>query len=255
MKLEISLPLEGDLIQRANVDATPAKQLVISNVEHYTDAAAILKRVKGNLKNLIDERKALSIPIDQAKKAVMDAYRPATELLEQAEAAIKNAIVKFEAEQERLRKIEEDRLRESQRKEQQRLIESARQAEAIAKAKADKLIKEAEEARAAQDFARADKLTDRATRAIETAEIRSEDLLVKAETMPVAIVAKSYARPKGLSTTPLWYARVTDIDKVPRAYMIANMDALNGVAKATKGSIKIEGIEFYEETSMRSGRA
>ena len=254
-RLDISLPFEGDLIQRANADATPAKQLVISTVEHYTDAAAILKRVKGNLKSLVDERKALTLPVDGVKKAIMDAYRPATELLEQAEVAIKKAIATFEAEQERLRKAEEERLREIQRKEQQRLLAAAKKAEEEARAKETELKRQAEEARAASDFAKAEKLAAKAEAVVIAAEMKSENLMVQAETMPTAIVADSYRRPSGLSSSVIWKARVTNIDLVPRSYLIANQAALDGVAKATKGEIKIDGVEFYSETSMRSGRA
>ena len=118
MKLEIApVPEPKELIALAEVDAKPAREMILTTVAHYADAAAMLKRVKSALTDITNQRRALTAPIDEFKKTIMDLYRPATVLLEEADAAIKKAILKFEAEQERLRKIEEDRLRELQRKE------------------------------------------------------------------------------------------------------------------------------------------
>lgn len=58
----------------------------------------------------------------------------------------------------------------------------------------------------------------------------------------------------GVSFREVWKAKVVDESKVPREYLIVNQTALDAVAKATKGSIKIAGVEFVKElvSSVRS---
>ena len=59
----------------------------------------------------------------------------------------------------------------------------------------------------------------------------------------------------GISTRKAWKARVVDPSKVP-AYVngmeirTINMSALNNIARMTKGSAAIPGVEFFEETSI-----
>ncbi len=52
---------------------------------------------------------------------------------------------------------------------------------------------------------------------------------------------------KGTSMREKWTAKIVAADKIPREYMIPNMDALNAIAKATKGTLPIPGVEFVKE--------
>lgn len=45
-----------------------------------------------------------------------------------------------------------------------------------------------------------------------------------------------------------WAARVVDASMVPREYMTPNETLLNGLARNTKGAMKIPGVEFYSRT-------
>ena len=55
---------------------------------------------------------------------------------------------------------------------------------------------------------------------------------------------------EGISASSKWVAKVVDIKKVPRKYLIVDQKTLDGIAKASKGQIPIPGVEFVEEKSM-----
>ncbi len=54
----------------------------------------------------------------------------------------------------------------------------------------------------------------------------------------------------GTSMKDVWKFRVIDANKVPREYLMINEKLLNDLAKATKGKLPIDGIEFYSEKAM-----
>lgn len=54
----------------------------------------------------------------------------------------------------------------------------------------------------------------------------------------------------GISNTSKWVAKVVDISKVPRKYMLVDQKTLDAIAKASKDLIKIPGVEFVEEKNM-----
>lgn len=62
--------------------------------------------------------------------------------------------------------------------------------------------------------------------------------------------------PKCAGTTmrEVWKAVVTDVTQLPREYMIVNQSALDKVAQATKGALKIPGVRF-EKSYINSTKA
>ena len=80
---------------------------------------------------------------------------------------------------------------------------------------------------------------------------RKEALLEEAESVIAPVVQlEEQEKTEGVSAHKNWKYRVINIDEVPREYMIENDKALSGLAKSTKGSIKIPGIEFYQESIL-----
>ena len=77
------------------------------------------------------------------------------------------------------------------------------------------------------------------------------DTETAAEAVAIAAVTEATVTeaPKaaGVSMREVWRAKVVDPNKVPREYMIVNQNALDALAKATKGSINIPGVEFVKE--------
>lgn len=215
----------------------PVKQrvaiMLIVDADSYRDAASELKAIKAKAKQLEDQRKSLTAPTDELKKRIMDLFRGPLDMLAQAESSIKRSMIAYDQEQERIRREEEARIREAQRKEQERLRKLA-----------EENARKAAEARESGNEAKAVQY-----------EARAEEQITRAETTPTAVVLAD-ARPKvaGISTIEIWHARVTDPAQIPREYMIPNLDMLGRIAKNTKGTIAIPGVEFYAEKTMRAGR-
>ena len=69
---------------------------------------------------------------------------------------------------------------------------------------------------------------------------------------PVIEVAREVPKVAGQSVRKTWKARVTDIQQVPREWMVVNESALNAFAKSTKGAVKVPGVEFFEESTLAS---
>ena len=58
----------------------------------------------------------------------------------------------------------------------------------------------------------------------------------------------------GISTRTAWHYRVVDESIIPREYLEPKDSVLSKLATATKGQLKIPGIEFYSEEIMSAGR-
>lgn len=198
------------------------KNLVIANQATYDSAADILKAIKTRQKEFEAKRKEITRPIDVAKAAVMELFRRPLDFLCEAEAIIKDRMIKYTDEQEKRRREQEEKLRKQAEAEEARkkaaLEERARKAEAAGK-------------------------TDKA-----------EELREQAQTVAVVapVLASTVETPKGMHFTERWYAEVTDKTKLDFAYLEPNMQALNKFAMATKGQLKMAGVEFKSEKIVAS---
>ena len=252
MQVNVESPNQAELILSAQNTLALAEAFTIDSPEIYQIAGSELQQIKGNMKALDERRKKITVPLDEAKKSIMDLFRAPMDLLTKAETVIKSAILTYDQGQERLRKAEEDRLRELADKERKRLRDEAEKRAREASEKAALLKKQAEAATAAGNAAEAAKLNKRSETVIENAEAKASGLLDQADTLPVPIVTREEVKVAGISKTKLWKARVTDERLIPREYLIVNQSALDQVAKATKGAIQIPGVEFYSEDVVRS---
>jgi len=149
-------------------------------------------------------------------KAICSNEKTFTDRLDAVEKNAKTAILKYDNEQEAERRKEQLRLQ---------AIEDARVARE----------KERLEKRAAT---------------LKTPELK-EAALAEADAIIAPVVQiEEKTKSEGVSTRKTWKARVTDISLVPRAYMVVNQQALDALAKATKGSMALPGVEFYEDSSL-----
>ena len=198
-------------------------ELIISNQSDYEAASTVLSEVKSRYKELDAQRKEITKPIDAAKKAVMDLFKTPLELLEKAESKIKGLMIGYTNEQERKAREEQARL--------QRLAD----AEA---AKQKKILEE--------KIARAE-----ASGKTE----KAEELQMQKETItPIVapIIAPQIETPKGVSYREQWSAEIIDEKLIPREYLIVNLQALNKIAAATKGTISVPGVRFVSTKILAS---
>ncbi len=211
----IAVQSECDLI------LNDAKQLIIKDNDQYTLANELLKKVKGKQKELDVERKSITKPIDIAKKAAMDLYRPSQDALTKAENVLKNGIVTFATEQEKKRKADEEKLRKEEEKK--------------AKAKQGKLNERAEKAEAEGKTEKADELREQAE---------------EVETDVAFVLPESTERQQGVHFKENWKAQVFDENIVPRKYMIIDYKKLDKLAQAIKGKSDIPGVKFVSEKTV-----
>ena len=205
-----------------------AKSLVIKDQESLEGAANLRKTIKDFSKQLDEERKKITSPLDQAKKAVMDLFRKPSETLEAAEGVVNKAITSYTVEQERIRREQEEKLR--------------KQAEAEEKKKREALE---ERARKAAEAGKAEK---------------AEELRQKAAEVQVVVpsLASTVEKVNGLSFRDNWSAQVVDLralvkavadGKAPLNFLMANQPVLNSQARATKDSMPVPGVKFNCEKS------
>ena len=175
-----------------------------------------IKTVKGMRAQIVDFFKESRESAHKTWKAICANEGTFTDRLDAVEKEGKKAVLTYDNEQEEIRRKEQARKQAIEdaktRKEQERLVK-----------KADK---------------------------IKTPE-RSEALLEEAASLvpPVVQVAEP-EKNKGESTRKIWKARVIDPDKVPRIFTVPDEKALNKYAIATKGAVPVEGVEFYQESSL-----
>lgn len=200
-------------------------KLVISTPSQQTAAGEALRRIK-----LV--QKEVAAHFDGPVKAAYDSWKAATALrakfdepLKDAERRIKNELARYQA------------VQEAEARRQQLEAEAKARAEAEAERKA--LEKQA---------VKADKKGD----ADKAEALRQEATFVQAAPVVVAGPAKQ----DGIAYRDEWYAEVVDLGALPREYLLPNTTALNALAKATKGTVRISGVEFKSRkvVSARSGK-
>ena len=227
--LTYSQPKESALTKSAERVLAIALSIVVDSNEMAEIAASELGTIKGRAKELDEERKRITKPMDDAKKAVMDIYKPAIEKLGRAEMALKTSLLTYQ-------------------KEQQRIADLAA----------------AEEARKARE--EAEKLLAKAERMEVKGKAEDADALRNVAAMTVA-APRTVAAPTKLSGTSVrkvWKANVTDrsaaikaLAENPAYQHLLTIDeaALNKLAAAMKNpNSPIPGVVFYEDSVM-SARA
>lgn len=194
-----------------------ANAIIINSNEDYARAGQLLLTIKGIRKKIEETFKPIKQKMDVAKKEVLDQEKAADAPLAKAEAIIKPRIAQWNAEQERIRKEEEDRQR------------------AIAQA--------AEEERRLQEAILAEQSGHK-----EEAEAIIETPIQAA---PV-VIPKTTPKVAGISFTKQWKFRIVDEAKIPRQYLSVDEQKIGAVVRALKDSTNIPGVEIYSVDSVSS---
>lgn len=192
----------------------------IVSAEVYSGAGGDLKLVKSKIKELDELRKSLTKPLDESKKRIMEFFNKPVEILQKVESCISRAMLAWQQEQERIRQAEEARLMELQRRETERL----------------------------------QKLAEKAEKRGDTAKVEEFQGRAAITQATVVAVAPKVEKIAGIQNRTNWKFRIVDIAKIPREYMLPNEVMLGQLARSTRGSLKIEGVEFYSEESIGGGR-
>jgi sugar-specific transcriptional regulator TrmB len=205
------------LIQTVEQTAISYMSVKVASNDDLMQCAERLKDIKGKAKELEAQRKSMTAPLDETKKKIMDLFRKPLEMLDQAEFMLKKGMLSYQQEQENIRK------------------EAQRKADEIARKEAEK-----ERAKLEAKIARAE---------ASGKDEKAEELKQQAETIrPVsAIIENTVPVISGIATKKVWKYRVTNVDLIPREYMVVNETLLGNLARSTKGAIKVSGVEFYAD--------
>lgn len=204
-------------------------QVSVNSPEDYASAADELSKIKAVAKQIDEQRKELTKPIDKEKQRVMDYVRPFTDALTRAESAFKSALINYDNEQERKRRLAEASEAERLRKEQEKIEARAEKAEASGKTE------------------KADALREIASTNVYSA--------------PAAIATAEPLKVSGLSSRKVFSAEVTDLmtlvkavaaGTVPIKALSADMTFLNKMAAALKDEYDYPGTKLVIGTSMAS---
>ncbi|MFA5298154.1 MAG: hypothetical protein WC389_08110 [Lutibacter sp.] len=227
------VPVEAKkVIEQTEIMVKSYDNYIVISQDNYNDAGEALKTIKTKYKEVDELRKSLTKPLDDSKKRIMELFGKPLDFLTKAESSVKTAMLKWQQEQERLRRAEEARLAEIQRKATEELERKAREAEAKAASLKTAKAREAAEANAAA--------------------LREQAAAV-ASVVPV--VESKVEAVSGISTRKVWKFRIVDVNKIPREYMIPDEKFIGKMAEATKGTKKIDGIEFYSEDIIAARRS
>jgi len=222
--INVNINTQEELKKTSDVPALLKKaELTISNQKEYEIAGDVLKEVKSRSKELDEERKKITKPIDDAKTAVMNLFKPPIELLKKAEDKIKSLMLGYTTEQERVAREKQIELQK------------------IADAQAEK-EKKALEAKIAR--AEASGKTDKA----EELKNQKENIVP----IDVPVIAPQVEKVSGISYRDKWTAEVVDFKALSDEWKLPNQQALDRTAQATKGSITIPGVKFKCEKIVAS---
>lgn len=198
---------------------TRAGVLEITNQNEYEQAITLTREIKQLYANVEGGRLKITRKIDEAKRGVMDLFKPITERLSKAEYMLKSIILQYNHKQEEWLKQEEEKLRKEAENEKA------------------KLLKKAEKLEARGNVEKAEEIKQQAAEIVASSSIQLE-----------------IPKP-GIITRVTWKARIIDANAVPRQYLKPDEEMLNGIARASKGILQIPGVEFYPDESLSiSGR-
>lgn len=179
---------------------------------------AMTKRIK----ELETARKSITGPLDQAKKGVMELFRPAVDSLKDSVSIIKDGISTYLLEQER--KAAEERAK----------------AEAAAAAERKAIEEKAKEAETPQ---------------------QAEALQQAAQLVVAEVPEKKVEKVSGMSTSKKWKAKVTDLQAF-LAYVVEHPELANCIEiktsvlerfiTATGGTVTIPGVEAFQAMIVSS---
>lgn len=229
--------------------AAAVDAFVIDSNEMFELAGEQLRQVKSLQKRIEETRFSMTRPIDAAKQAVMQFWRPFEDQAASAERALKGKMLAFQQEAERQRREELERLRREEEARRAEELRRAEEAAAAARAEAEKAIEAGDIQAAEEAAAQADVIESQAELVADS---------------PV-IVAPTTAAPKaaGVSMRDNWKAEVTDFAALVRAaaarpellaLLKPDDTALRKMAGALKSGAAIPGVRVWNEPTVAARR-
>lgn len=213
--------LEAQLAKSGAMAVETAKAFRIASQEDYEQGGRYLAGIVARKKQIAEYWKAPKAAAQAAHKDLVAKEKAMIKPLEEAESIIKRTMLNHQMAVEKARREAEAEARRRQEEEAQRLLEEAVKAE-----------EKGDNQAAAIHMAMAEMVSE----------------------MPAApAVEKPTAQ--GTSIRRTWKARVVDEKLVPAYWngmelRAINLSVLNSLAKTTRGTMQIPGVEFYEDATL-----
>jgi hypothetical protein len=258
MTAEAALKLvETDEVEtKALTIVDQSKAVVVTDAQTYTAAGMLWKSIGDMIKEVKDTFDPICDAAHKAHKAATEKRAGFLDPLTAAQKSVKQIMSVYDAEQERIRKAEEERLAKIAREaEEKRRKEEQERLEAERKAEEDRLLSEAVAAEERGDKETADLLTAAAEESNE--QIKEVAAAIAQEPVYVAPIVVPKTMPKmagGPVYREVWAAEIVDIKalclavatgKASTECVMGNTVALNRMAVALKGTLNIPGVKAY----------
>lgn len=201
------------------------KGFEIVTADHCQQAATVLSNAKKRVAALEERRKLITKPLDDAKKSVLDLFRPATDAYTSLERIIKPKIANYHNEQDRIRREAQAKAEEEARKERAKL--EAQAAKAREKGK----------------------------------EERAEALEMKAATTVAVAPIVAPQKIVGASVRKVWSAEVTDVielckaivaGEIPPSVVDFKQSELNRLATTWQNNRVFPGLRISQQSVVAS---
>ena len=207
------VPKEDEVTQEVATIEDQAKALKVIDAESYVAAGELWKSIKALRKKVADTFDDLIQAAHLAHKKAVEKKKMHDNPLDAAERIVKTAMSNYDLEQERIRKAEEDRLREIERKaEEERRLQEA-------------ILLEADGQK-------------------EVAEAVMEAPVYVA---PVVIPKATPKLQGGPVFQTRWDFEIIDVNQIPRQYMIPDQVKIRQIVTALKSQANIPGVRAYEK--------
>lgn len=210
---------QQEITERALTVPDQARAVEIKSNDDFVRAGEILLVIK-DLRKQIDETfdPIIKKQHEAHKEAVAQKKKVDAPLVE-AENIIKPRIAAWSAEQERIRREEEARLR--------------------------KIAQKEDEDRRLHDAILAEETGDKAM---------SEEILSAPAQSATVVVPKSVPKVAGVNMVKQWKFRIVNPAMIPREYLTPDEIKIGGVVRALKDQAHIPGVEVYSVDNVSAGR-
>lgn len=210
----IPMPDVDQIDTQANNALTFADALKIETANDYTAAGARWTTLAALAKEIKETFGPIKAKLHAAHKETVAQEKRHLDPVESAQKTIKQKMIGYDAEQERIRKAEEDRLR----------IEAQKQAE-------DEALRAAEQAEAAGE-----------------SEV-AESIIETPVAAPPVILPKSTPKVAGFKTQERYgYFEITDEKAIPREFLMVDEQKLRKYHIAMRKGANVPGVKFFTKT-------
>ncbi len=221
--LKVKRPDEA-LFKQSNYMLDLAEDYKITTAKLAVSAGDDLKAVKALAKQLEEKRTAITQPLNQALREINALFKPAKDWLKQAEHLLKDKLLAYQAEQDRVARELQAKAEALARKEREKLERRAAKAEAKGKAE------------------------------------KAEVLRQVAETKTAPVIESAAPKVAGIIRRDVWKAEITDKEALlihivrerPDLLPLVKIDqsALNAQARRLKDKLNLPGVKTVKEASI-----